>query len=192
MRRGFKAFTERRSQEARKGLGLRVHAPIDARRFASAHGFIVWGPEDVPKLDPTHVTQLLKTDPDSWSGMTVRVGPTSVIVVNTSHPIGRQSNTIMHEWAHVELAHKPSRVDDFGNGLLLLSDYPKGDEEEADWLAGAMLLPREALLRARFAGSSAMQIATDFGVSEELVVWRLRMTGVNRQTQGRSASYAPS
>lgn len=32
-------------------------------------------------------------------------------------------------------------------GLLLLSDYSDDQEDEADWLAAALLLPRDALVR---------------------------------------------
>ena len=185
MRRGFKAYSERKALEVRQLIGVKPNSRIDCPKFAESQGFIIWGPNDVPNLDPAHAQQLLSTDPDSWSGLTVRLGANAIIVVNSAHTPGRQANTIMHEWAHVELNHKPSRVDDFGNGLLLLSEYPSDFEEEADWLAAAVLLPREGLLDARRSETNVSGLADRFGVSMELVKWRLRMTGIDRQLAGR-------
>jgi Zn-dependent peptidase ImmA (M78 family) len=61
----------------------------------------------------------------------------------------RQANDLMHELAHLELLHTPARVDMSGSEVFLLSDYSEDQEQEADWYAGAMLLPRDALCRAR-------------------------------------------
>jgi Zn-dependent peptidase ImmA (M78 family) len=93
----------------------------------------------------------------------------------------------MHEVAHFILKHVPARVDVSPTGMLLLSDYSEEAEAEADWLAAAILLPREALVRRRRAGESAAQIAAAFGVSEQLSEWRLRMTGVNTQLRRAAA-----
>jgi len=60
-------------------------------------------------------------------------------------------------------------------------------EQEADWYAGAMLLPRDALWRHRGRAKSAAEIAKFFGVSPASCEWRLRMTGVDIQIRRRSA-----
>jgi Zn-dependent peptidase ImmA (M78 family) len=52
----------------------------------------------------------------------------------------------MHELAHLILKHVPARVDVSKTGLLLLSEYSDQQESEADWLAAAILLPRDALV----------------------------------------------
>jgi Zn-dependent peptidase ImmA (M78 family) len=103
------------------------------------------------------------------------------VILNSSHPKTRQANTLMHEIAHIELKHVPNRVELSELGLLLLSDFSVEQEEEADWLAGSLLLPRNGLMRHRARGASANGIAQIFGVSDELCTWRLRMTGIDRQ-----------
>lgn len=140
-------------------------------------------------MPPEHVEQLTVHDPDSWSGVTVREGDAIAIVVNPTHPATRQASTLMHEWAHIELRHKPNRVDRTEGGLLLLSDYPDEFEEEADWLAGAALLPRDGLMHFRAQGAETEDIALHFGVSVELTTWRLRMTGIERQLRARQRFY---
>jgi len=87
----------------------------------------------------------------------------------------------MHELAHIELRHSPARVEVSDSGLLLLSDYSDEQEQEADWFAAALLLPRDGLIRLRSGRKTAAEIAAYYGVSEPLCQWRLRMTGVETQ-----------
>ena len=186
MRRGFKSQAERLSLKLRAEIGLSPRDRLKPKQFLKSRGIIVWTPDEVPGIDPNHVRQLTVKDPDSWSGVTIREGSTVVIIVNSSHSPKRQANTLMHEWAHIELRHKPNRVDRSEHGLLLLSDYAAEIEEEADWLAGAMLLPRDGLLHFRANGLDAEAIAQHYGVSKPLANWRLRMTGVEKQIRSRS------
>ena len=185
MRRGFKAHAERLSLDTRQRLGLRNDNAIDPIALVRSKGCLVWKPEDVPDSALSHLTQLTVSAADRWAAVTIKEGDCTVIVVNDTRPAARQANTIMHEWAHLELKHKPSRVDEFENGLLLLSDYPKELEDEANWLSGAMLAPRDGLVNLRKRGLDDDQIAATFGISSELATWRLRMTGIDRQFSRR-------
>jgi hypothetical protein len=45
-----------------------------------------------------------------------------------------------------------TRVDFGPDGILLVSESSEDDEAEADWLAGALLLPRDALMACRNRG----------------------------------------
>jgi hypothetical protein len=180
VRRGFKAQAERSAAAARDVLGLSPNAPIDPWAYAAHLNVRVL---DFCKLGlPTReVSQLTVIDGDSWSAMTLQLKGTFAIVLNPSHAITRQRNDLMHELAHIELGHAPARVEVSENGLLLLSDYSDEQEQEADWLAAALLLPRDGLVQSRSAGHSAAEIANRHGVSEALCAWRLRMTGVDVQ-----------
>ena len=91
----------------------------------------------------------------------------------------------MHEWAHIELRHRPNRADRSVGGLLLLSDYPAEIEEEADWLAGCILAPREGLLALCAKGMSVIEVAQHFGISQQMAKWRIGKTGVMRQLSNR-------
>ena len=93
----------------------------------------------------------------------------------------RQCSTLMHELAHLILDHIPATVNVSPSGLTLLSDYSDEQEEEADWLGAALLLPQAALLHHRGAGVAISDIATMFGVSDDLCHWRCRMTGVEKR-----------
>lgn len=180
MRRGFKANAERMALAARAELGLAARAALDSWVYAKHIGVLVLTFEEL-KLPASARQQLLVNDPDSWSGMTMVDGELTTIILNPAHAKTRQASTLMHELAHVLLKHKPARVDISSTGLLLLSDYSDEDEEEADFLAAAMLLPRETLMWRRRRGDSVETIAAAHGLSESLCQWRLRMTGVDIQ-----------
>jgi Zn-dependent peptidase ImmA (M78 family) len=161
-------------------------APFDPWTYAEHLGVWVLDFNEL-ELSRKSRTRLLHTDSESWSGLTLREGGKTVIVINPSHSRARQCSTLVHELAHFVLKHVPVRVDISANGVLLLSEYSEESEAEADWLAGAILLPRDALIRCRRQGHSVSEIAHTFGTSETLCEWRLRMTGVDVQLRRMGA-----
>ena len=180
MRHGFKSEAERRAAAARTMLGLSPVAVLDAWTYAKHRGVRVFDFYALG-LPALAARQLTTTDPDSWSAMTLQEGDAHVIVLNPSHAITRLRADLMHELAHIDLGHAPARVEVADSGLLLISDYSDDQEQEADWLGGALLLPRQALVRMHAQRRSVEQIASFFGVSTALCEWRLRMTGVDFQ-----------
>lgn len=133
------------------------------------------------ELSPRDAAQLLEKDPDSWSGMTLFEDGIHVVVLNSTHPRSRRTATLMHELAHLIVEHVPADVDVSPSGLVLLSDYSAEQEEEADWLGAALLLPEAALLLHRGRGTPISEIARLYGVSEPLCTWRCRMTGIEKR-----------
>ena len=180
MRRGFKAEAERRAAAARIALRLARFAPLDPWAYAAHLNVTVLVFERLG-LRAQVVRQLTALDGDSWSAMTLKVGDTLAIVINPSHAETRQRADLRHELEHVELRHPPARVEVSDTGLLLLSDYSDEQEQEADWLGAALLLPRDGLVRMRAGQKSTAEIAAFYGVSTALCEWRLRMTGVDVQ-----------
>lgn len=180
MRRGFKADAERRSISVRESLKLSATAALCPWTFAEALGVVVFGADELD-LAAEHADQLLQRDPDSWSGMTLHDQGTHVVVLNSSHARTRQTATLMHEMAHITLGHIPAEVTVSPSGLVLLSDYSAEQEDEADWLGAALLLPEAALLQERGGGKSTEAIAESYGVSDALCKWRCRMTGVEKR-----------
>jgi Zn-dependent peptidase ImmA (M78 family) len=75
------------------------------------------------------------------------------------------------------------------DGNLVMRSYDQKQEDEANWLAAAILLPREALLQSKRNKLSATDIAVRFGVSEPLVSYRLRITGVEAQLRAAQRFY---
>lgn len=184
MRRGFKTQAEKSAAEARKMLGVHRIAKLDPWAYADHLNVILLDFHKLGLSDAT-VRQLTKVDGDSWSAMTLEEEGLRSIVLNPAHAATRQANDLMHELSHLELGHTPARVDVSGSGLFLLSNYSEDQEQEADWRAGAMLLPRDALWHHRSRAKSAEEIGNLYGVSKALCEWRLRTTGIEIQLKRR-------
>ena len=184
MRRGFKADAERRAEAARAGLGLLSLEKLCPWVYADNLGILVMGADEL-NLDPIHAAQLLQKDPESWSGMTLDEDGVKLIVLNSSEKLNRQHTTLMHEIAHILLEHVPATVNLTPSGLTLLSDYSDDQEDEADWLGGALLIPEPTLMHYRSQGYSVESIANLYGLTRSLVTWRCRMTGVEKRMSYR-------
>lgn len=184
MRRGFKAEAERLAASAREGLGLEPFAKLDPWDYTRSLGITVleFSALNLPTKD---ANQLVVTDRESWSGLTLKEGGNFFVVVNPSESQARQCSTLMHEVSHIKLGHRPSGVTLSGSGMMLLSDYPDELEQEADWLSAALLLPRDALHHFRSQGWARLAICEHFGVSTQLYDWRVHKTGVEVQLRRR-------
>lgn len=164
----------------RAELDLAVAAPLDPWGLANHLGVVVIEFSGLD-LKPETVEQLTVTDTASWSAMTIHDEGIFAIVINPAHARTRQRVDLTHELAHIQLEHVPARVDVSKTGVLLLSDYSDEQEQEADWYAAALLVPRDGLVHMRARNYTVAQIATHYEVSEQLCEWRLRMTGVDAQ-----------
>ena len=180
MERGFKTRCEEMSRSLRAELGLDPPAPLPAEQLASYLGVFLWSVEDLG-LAPADVTQLVRSDPDSWSAITVSAADRDAIILNPNHRRGRYSSDVMHELAHLLLGHEPSTMFFAGQENLALRGFNKAAEEEANWLAGALLLPRDALVRLRAQNRPKDVACDEFGVSRQMMDFRMRVTGIERQ-----------
>ena len=181
MRRGFKAWCERTSQEYRASLGVRLAERLDPRRLAGVLGVRVATPEGIPGLSRDSVEQLTKVDRDSWSAVTIAQNGRRLVVLNSGQSRARRTSSLAHELAHIILNHAPDETVLSDEGFLFRGSFDRAQEEEADWLAGCLLVPRDGLLAACRWSADQLDLAARFGVSGDTIAWRLRMTGVMRQ-----------
>jgi hypothetical protein len=190
LRRGFKAWCENAARGYRRELGLEKIARLDPRDLSSYLGVTIWTPHDINGLDPGVLRQLLQVDPASWSAVTITVGPASAIIINSSHAVTRQNNSLAHELSHLILKHKPAKVFVTSDGMMVMNYYDPTHEEEANCLSSTLLVPREGLLHLLSRGNTDTQMANHFGVSMVLLRMRKNITGVTRQLR-RSYTGAP-
>jgi Zn-dependent peptidase ImmA (M78 family) len=181
LERGFKSWAEKFAEGLRKELGIEIDCPIDLNRFASFFGSKLLTPEDIPGMSEQHLKQLLNVDHSGWSAVTVCVDQHSVIIHNPRHSKGRQASNIAHEIAHLILEHEPTRLVMSQDGALVMRSFNEKQEEEANWLAWCVLLPRQAIVEALKKRVSVEEIAVQFGVSEPLVRFRVQKTGAQVQ-----------
>jgi len=181
--RGFKSWCEKYSTDTRIELGLESHSPLDAWVLAKRLRVRVLTPNDIT-LDTVTRNILLRNDgttPSCWSAVTVVVGEKVVVVLNSSHSAARQASDLTHELAHRIRGHVAEEVEVTPEGLLLLKRYDQVQEEEADWLSGCLLLPRDALMAIKRQKLDDVEAAARYGVSQKMLSYRMAMTGVNRQ-----------
>lgn len=185
VRRGFKTWCENAARGYRQEIGLKATEPIDPRTLAKHLGITVWTPSDIKNLEAHHIHRLTVTEREAWSAVTLRDGKRSLIIINSGHPTTRQNNSLAHEISHVELGHKPAKMLTAFDGSMLMADYDPLHEAEANILAGAILLPREALLIKFKEGMTNAEVAGHFGVSSDLVAMRRNTTGIGKQMANR-------
>lgn len=191
LRRGFKTWCENAARGYRRELGLAPTAALDPRALAQHLKIIVWSPREVAGLAPEDLHQLTVTGRDEWSALTLRDGDRSLIILNDAHSTARQNNSLAHELGHIILMHEPARMMTSEDGLMVMTDYNPTHEEEAICFAGAILVPREALLPLVKQGLSDSDIATYFQVSTDLARMRRNTTGVEFQLGRRRGTWAP-
>ncbi len=179
-KRGFKAWCENASHQARARLGVDAHEPLDPFALAESLSVTVLYPSNIPGISASALDTLLKDDSDSWSAVTLTLEPKPIIVLNSTHSTARRASDLAHELSHLLLVHKPSQTGVSPDGFLLTA-YDRVQEDEANWLAGCLLLPREACLHVRRKRMDNLSIARVYGISRDMVTYRLNMTGVDRQ-----------
>src|SRR5262245_51071519 len=179
--RGFKSWVERAAAGLRREMRLKSHEPLNPADVAKLLDVRLITPLDVPGVPRAVLDQLLKRDPSGWSAVSVALDGVSVVIYNPKHSKGRQASDIMHELAHFILDHRPATLILSHDGNMVMRSYDAKQEEEANHLAWGLLLPRDALVNARWLNLSTEEIADHFGVSQKLVSFRMDTTGVNRQ-----------
>jgi hypothetical protein len=118
----------------------------------------------VPKCAADQLTAIAKLEaleeiqPGALSACTVTRGDRHVIVYSPLASPGRRQSDIAHEVAHLLLGHAVKEIQQVG-GLCFFTCHPD-EEQEANWLVGCLLLPRQLLCQAQ-------QVATQLVLSRD-------------------------
>lgn len=177
MRRGFKAEAERVAERLRRDLSLGPSERLDPVDLATGVGAEVRCADEL--TDRTKLELLEELQPGAFSACTLTIGDRHVIIYSPLASPGRTSSDIAHEVAHIVLAHQVNQVEQVGALTFFTCD--PDEEQEANWLAGCLLLPRMLLVQAVRTGLAVPEIAEAYVVSEQMAAFRLRTTGVEKQ-----------
>jgi hypothetical protein len=185
VRRGFKAEAERLAARIRSDMGVPPALRLDVDHLAKHLGVTVRSADElVPREELERLDNL---QPGCFSAAIFYLPNGHVVAVMNplNDSAARRDSDLAHELAHLILKHNPSQVDRLGD--LTFFDCDSEQEQEANWLAGCLLLPRPLLLRAAKQGLSAEQVAQKYAVSIEMARFRLNTSGVYLQAR-RAAS----
>lgn len=180
---GFvKSHVNRIALETRAELGLGNLDLLDPLSLAEFLDIPVLGLSSLQSQEPAGTHHFLQEDPQAFSAVTVFSGPKRLVVHNDAHESGRQASNIAHELSHGLLQHAPTpALDSMG-----CRDWDQVIEDEAQWLAGALLITEEAAIWTVRQGLDLSQVAQRFGVSVDMARWRINMTGARKRVSRRS------
>lgn len=182
LRRGFKTEANDHAREMRRELGLALHDPLDPWRLAEHLEIPVHKLSDLPAEVARH---FLHVEASAFSAVTVFRSNRRVIVHNDAHNPGRQASDVSHEIGHGLLLHRPAPA----LSVVGCRDWDAVLEEEAAWLGAALLVSDEAAVHIAQSGMTNRDAAVAYGVSLELVTWRMNMTAARKRVarMGRPA-----
>ncbi|WP_419924733.1 ImmA/IrrE family metallo-endopeptidase [Candidatus Poriferisocius sp.] len=179
LRRGFKAEAADLASEIRGELELGPFDRLDPHALAQ-HLAIPTLRLSTLEDQCNGAYYLLFKEPRAFSACTVFDGRRRIIVYNDSHSKARQNSSLAHELSHGLLLHEPTPALDGMTGCRI---WDPTKEDEAGWLAGVMLVTEDmalAVARGRFTKQDAQE---RWGVSKQMLTWRLNMTGAYKRVQ---------
>jgi Zn-dependent peptidase ImmA (M78 family) len=172
-RRGFKTEANSIATEVRGELGLAALDALDPWALAANLGIPVWSLSSLGEDAKAAIHHLRDIDQGAFSAVTVFSGTKRTIVHNDGHVRGRQVSDVAHELSHGLLQHPPTpALDDRG-----CRDWKEDIENEAEWLAGALLITEDAALWIARGHASEDEAAARFGVTRRMVRYRVNVTG---------------
>lgn len=180
-RRGFKSQCERRAVEFRRQFGVGDAGPLSADRLAKEMNVLVLSANDVRGLSADAKAVLGDEADDSWLALTMRMGASHLVIHKPVRMSSRRNSVVMHELSHIILGHQLATAFILDDGSLVPGNFNQEQEDEADWLAGTLLLPRPALLSIRRRALKDHEATSEHLVSLDMLNWRMRMTGVDHQ-----------
>jgi len=133
----------------------------------------------IPVIDRQHLCGAASR---SWSGGVLPLplpDGKRLCILNPHHPVRRNKITLMEEIAHNYLKHQPTTVT-LESEALKVRDFNAMQEREAYGVGAAALIPWSQLFPMLNQASDVAAIAGVFEVSEELVVYRIKITGAYR------------
>ncbi|MGQ0572905.1 MAG: ImmA/IrrE family metallo-endopeptidase [Pseudonocardia sp.] len=153
---------------------------LDAWQLAARYELPILPFDQLP-ANPATIRHFTATNSARLSGMLLTIAEQQLILINSADELGRVVSTIAHEVSHCILCHRSALRFTGENGCL--SSDPD-QEEEAAWLGGELLVPRAAARRLVFNDIGEDEAAAIYGVSVEMVRWRMNICGA-KQMQRR-------
>lgn len=180
-KRGFKSECESAAATVRAEIGLGTREPLDPRDLAAHLGIPIHPMSSITgnRTTAAAIDYVRATDPPVLSAMTIfPCWPRRhrVIIFNDASPPHRQNSDLAHELSHGLRLHEPRHAIVQG-----CRDYSTLEENEAAWLSGCLLIPRDAAFAVAMSSTPIERAAAEYGVSTRMMSWRVNATGAKAQ-----------
>lgn len=161
---------------------------FDPREVADSLDLSIVEPADINAMSADGLAQVEAISPKTWSGSGLPLPDGKLLVLlNPSQTPERANITMLEEAAHEHLGHEPTLIDT-ASFPIASRNYNARNEQDAYWTAAAALLPSKVVAQAVYRGLPAYELATAYGVSVELVEFRIKTLGLWRHYRKRAAS----
>jgi hypothetical protein len=189
----FLPFSERGKRWEPVGLrlrrlaGVRLTDRLDPWLLAKKVGLTIVDAGPFLECLPKDERQQLTSDGRCWSGGIFPVAlpdGTHLCMLNPRHSRLRQKVTLMEEISHTHLQHVPSRLTHSSPGLRV-RDVDPDQEADAYGIGAAALLPWPTFFPAVKDGQTIEELALGYDVSEDLILYRIKITGAYHLYQSR-------
>lgn len=166
---------EHNGLDLRDALGLSPDAPLQHERaFGLLRDVAVVGHGEIP-MAQEQIDHFRGAGSGAWSGMGIPLpGGGALVVYNDSHPPNRIRATLMEEFFHLWLGHPATTVRVYQDGAN--RSFDRRVESEAYGSGAAGLVPYQTLRERLSSGDSIRTIANSMEVSQDLVMFRVKVT----------------
>lgn len=181
-KRGFKAEAERLSEHYRSQLKNSKFDPLDAFALANHLDVPIVTVKSLFEGNESHPAFSKLSDTNKFSAMWMpNEDGDKIILHNDNHSIKRQQSNLMHELSHIIRKHEVPENWAILCKQLGLHYYNKEHEDEAKYLGACLQISKPGLLWALKRNYSESQISDYFNASEEMVRFRLNISGASKQ-----------
>ena len=178
---------ERNGMKFRQEFGLRPEEPLKPFKRMLPNVVVLASRQQLGQfVDERLLLGLFGAHRNKWSGMTIPCESVFIIIMNVTHPPTRQNATLMEEYFHIILKHKPSKVGHCPQTGIIRREFDKAMESEAYFSAAAALVPYSALKAMVISSATSPDIAEHFEVSGQLVDFRLKTCKLFRRASANT------
>jgi Zn-dependent peptidase ImmA (M78 family) len=186
---GRRADCESLALELRAEIKLTAAQRLNPSALARHLGIPVRPLDAFAEATPGAVVQLRSEEElHSFSAVTIMFGRRGMIVYHPDHDRRRHVNSVAHEISHIVLGHEPVPLPLFDSEGQRISVRLE-EECEADYLAGAILVPRCGVpVAMERCGGDLARAAEHFGIDEGLMEQRRRVYEVDERPSPREVA----
>ncbi len=184
LRSGFKSEAHAIAAEVRRDIGVGPVSRLDPWHLARHLEVPVHCLSEFRPEARKAVLCLGSVESGSFSAMTVFDGPKRLIVHNDAHAATRQASNVTHELAHAILLHPAMPALD-ARGCR---NWDQDIEDEANFLAGALLVTPEAAFAVAKSHIDLVEAASNFGISPSMMRYRINVTGARKRVERMRSS----
>lgn len=182
---------EQMAQSFRHELGLSEYDPLNPFQIRVA-GIEVIGLSDVPNIDSKLKDLLQPLGKQQWDAMSIPLEEETgkwIVIWNNKQKGGRQNVSLLEEFWHILQGHRLTRINKIAN--IYGRTFSEIEEHDAYYLASATLLPAKIIMDVVSKNESILEISEKYGVTKDLIEYRIKRLGLWRKYKGMEISLQP-